>query len=80
MLINFRFFKNERVVPFGIGKRYCMGEILARNEVFLFTVGLIQKLQFLPAQKHPSPSPSNFNASLTNIPDDFFINIVQATA
>ena len=33
-----RFLKNERLVPFGLGRRNCMGEILARNEVFIFTV------------------------------------------
>ena len=33
-----RFVKSERVIPFSIGKRYCMGELLARNEVFIFFV------------------------------------------
>ena len=31
-----------------MGKRQCMGEALARNEVMLFSVGLIQRLSFLP--------------------------------
>ena len=33
-----RYIKSERVIPFSIGKRYCMGELLARNEVFIFFV------------------------------------------
>ena len=35
-----RYIKSERVIPFSIGKRYCMGELLARNEVFIFFVSL----------------------------------------
>ena len=74
---SYRFSKNERVIPFGVGKRYCMGELLARNEVFLFTVSLIQRLQFFPPQEHPTPNPSNYHAGITNIPDDFYVRIEQ---
>jgi len=72
-----KFEKNERVVPFGIGKRYCMGELLARNEVFLFTVNLIQKLKFLLPEDQPFPDPANYSSSFTNIPDDFYVKFVQ---
>ncbi len=34
--------KHERLVPFGFGRRICMGESLAKAELFLFTVLLIQ--------------------------------------
>ena len=61
------------MIPFGIGKRYCMGEILARNEIFLFTVNLLQKVRFLPPKKNLPPDPSDYNASLTRIPDDFYV-------
>ena len=40
-----RFVRSERVVPFGIGKRACMGEPLARNELFLFFANLVQRLR-----------------------------------
>ena len=53
-----------------------MGELLARNEVFLFTVHLVQKLQFLLPVKNPAPHAANYNASLTRIPDDFHVKIV----
>ena len=66
------------MVPFGIGKRFCMGELLARNEVFLFTVSLVQKLQFLPAVHHPPPNPAQYNAGITNIPHHFHLKIVSA--
>ncbi|KAM9409650.1 cytochrome P450 1A1-like isoform 1-T1 [Pholidichthys leucotaenia] len=44
--------EGEKVMIFGLGKRRCIGEVIARNEVFLFLAILIQKLQFhsLPGQ------------------------------
>ena len=70
-----RFVKEERIVPFGIGKRACMGEPLARNEVFLFFVSLVQKLRFLPPRGHPNPDPGQYSANWTNIPRDFYVRI-----
>ena len=37
---------NERLIPFSIGKRYCLGQSLAEKEYFLFFVGLLQKFEF----------------------------------
>lgn len=38
----------EKVMMFGMGKRRCIGEVMARNEVYLFLAILVQKLQVLP--------------------------------
>ena len=65
------------MVAFGVGKRYCMGELLARNELFLFTVNLIQKLEFLPPVDNPPPNINQYYAGLTNIPNDFFVRVVD---
>ena len=73
----FRYVKSDRLIPFSVGKRYCMGEILARSEVFLFTVNLIQKMKFLLPENHPVPDPANYNSSFTNIADDFFVRIIS---
>ena len=61
------------MVPFGIGKRYCMGELLARNEVFLFTSDLLQKIRLLPPASNPIPDPNKFLCNLTRIPNDFHV-------
>lgn len=38
--------EGEKVLAFGLGKRRCIGEVIARNEVYLFLAILIQNVQF----------------------------------
>lgn len=37
---------DERLIPFSIGKRYCLGQSLAEKEYFLFFAGLLQRFDF----------------------------------
>ena len=36
----------ERLIPFGVGKRMCVGTSLAQGEIYLFLAGLIQNFKF----------------------------------
>lgn len=38
--------EGEKVMAFGLGKRRCIGEVIARNEVYLFLAIMVQKLHF----------------------------------
>ena len=42
------FISSNYVIPFSVGPRHCLGEQLARMEVFIYLVGMVQKFEFLP--------------------------------
>lgn len=47
--------KEERVIPFSIGKRVCVAESLAQVQFFLFLTGVFQHFDFLESPDHPLP-------------------------
>nr|QLC36635.1 cytochrome P450 2U1 [Kryptolebias hermaphroditus] len=48
--------KKEFFIPFGIGRRVCMGEQLAKMELFLTVTGLLQSFRFRLPDGTPPPS------------------------
>ena len=47
--------KREELIPFSIGRRICLGESLAKMELFLYLATLFQKFEFLPASPDKVP-------------------------
>ena len=44
-----------RILLFGAGRRNCVGEVLAKNRIFLFFSCLFQKFKFLPSNGEYAP-------------------------
>ena len=68
----------EAFLPFGVGRRICPGEALAKNSLQIFVARLIQKMQFLPPKDkfHPHfPDSEKVDRAFTWIPYDYCLEI-----
>lgn len=55
-LVNGKVSVPDAYIPFGIGKRRCMGESMAKSNIFMFIVSMLQNFDFkrVPYQELPS--------------------------
>jgi cytochrome P450 len=67
--------RRERFVPYGLGRRVCMGESLARDTLLIFLATLVKHLRFDPPAAHPRPDPANYTEGFTVIPRPFHVSI-----
>ncbi|KAI8795725.1 cytochrome P450 2U1 isoform X1 [Biomphalaria glabrata] len=68
--------KREELMPFSIGRRICLGESLAKMELFLYLSTLFQKFEFLPASPDKVP-PLLDTWGLVAAPETFEIRCVE---
>ena len=48
--------KPKELIPFGIGRRVCLGEAVAKMELFLFLTTIIKQFDFVLPDDEPQPS------------------------
>ncbi|XP_045206620.2 cytochrome P450 2U1-like [Mercenaria mercenaria] len=66
--------RSEKLIPFSLGPRSCLGETLARMELFLYVTTLVQKLEFRAPDDVELPSLKGV-FGLTRRPQDFKVKI-----
>lgn len=67
--------KPDEFIPFGIGRRACLGESLARMELFLYVSTMIQHFRFLPLEDGQLPS-LEYKTGLTYSPVPYLVRAV----
>ena len=70
-----RLVRHERWVPFGMGRRICMGMTLATDTLFIFTATLLKNLKFDNPLSHSKPDPKNYSDGFMIIPHPYYVNI-----
>lgn len=61
--------------PFSIGRRVCLGESLAKAELWLFFTCLIQNFEFSAPLDHPAPSMDDCDIGISRRPKPFHCRI-----
>ena len=73
---NGEFQANKHVIPFSIGKRYCLGKSLAEKEFFLFFTGIMSRFNISRAPNESLPSyhmNDYFSATIVRTPPSFHL-------
>jgi methyl farnesoate epoxidase/farnesoate epoxidase len=70
------FVKDEWMISFGAGKRMCLGEVLARNSIFLFFTTLLQEFLFSLPEDEPAPQTLPL-PGMTLAPQPFRVKITR---
>jgi cytochrome P450 len=68
--------KSENLIPFSVGKRICLGENLARDEIFLFLTNIFQRfaIELDPSKPRPTYEPK---VGFLLHPEDFYVIVKE---
>uniref|UniRef100_A0A8C2UP09 Cytochrome P450 n=1 Tax=Chinchilla lanigera TaxID=34839 RepID=A0A8C2UP09_CHILA len=70
------FKKNDAFMPFSVGKRYCLGEGLARMELFLFLTSILQNFRFKSPQATQDIDVSPKHVGFATIPRNYTMSFL----
>ena len=69
-------FQPKQFIPFGIGRRICLGEAVAKMELFLFLTSMIKQFDFVLPDGESEPDLEGV-LGLTNAPKPFKVRAIQ---
>ncbi|XP_012255527.2 methyl farnesoate epoxidase-like [Athalia rosae] len=75
---NGEFIPDDFSIPFGLGKRRCLGEVLARNSLFLYLAYVLHYFDIKISEEHGPPNP-NGNDGFTISPKPFHLVLSHRT-
>jgi len=69
----------QNLLPFGAGSRFCLGETLAKNRLFLFTTSILQRYRLLPPEGETPPTcdPRTFPGNFLVSPPTFNVRALK---
>ena len=65
----------EQFIPYGMGKRICMGESLAKDELFIFSILILQNYKIDLPLLQEKPNPLRVNECFLRVPKPFHVRI-----
>lgn len=74
------FVNDDRVIPFGIGKRVCLGQTLAEKEFFIFFAGFMQQFELRIPEGHDLPTydiDKYFCKEILRLPPQYSVNLIH---